>query len=71
MRGLGVAAARSGPSLVYQINSLSINGQCTITLLLYGGPLLCGLRVVIKGLKAGKGRKVYYFHEDPDSLILL
>jgi len=31
-------------------NSPPINGQCTITALLYNGPLLCGFNVTLKGL---------------------
>ena len=39
-------------------NSPPINGQCIpITVLLYKGPLLCGLNVVIKGLKGRSGRE--------------
>jgi len=46
-RGLGSAAAHPGLSS----HSPPINGQCTSTVLLYNGPLLCGFNVAIKGLR--------------------
>ena len=50
-RGLRGAADRPGPSELYQRNSPPINSQCKpITVLLYGGPLLCGFNVPVKGL---------------------
>jgi len=44
-RGLGGAAARPGPSSLYQMWQHTVTGQCTGTVyqLLYDGPLLCGL----------------------------
>jgi len=44
---MGCGPAQSPPRCT---NSPPINGQCTITVLLYDGPLLCGFNVAIKGL---------------------
>ena len=47
--------ARSLPTLApprcTKCNSPPINDQCTITVLLYNGPLICGFNVGIKGFK--------------------
>ena len=42
-KGLGGAAARSGPSSLYQMKQPSV----PITVLLYNGPLLCGFSVPV------------------------
>jgi len=40
------------PLLCTKYNSPPINSQCTITVLLYDGPLLCSFNVAINGLMA-------------------
>jgi len=45
----GCGPAQSSPPCA-KCNSSPINGQCTATVLLYDGPLLCGFNVAIKGL---------------------
>jgi len=45
----GCSLAQSPPRCT-KCNSPSINGQCTNTVLLYDGPLLCGFNVAINGL---------------------
>jgi len=51
--GTGRAAAPpvQSPSHCIKCNSLPINSQCIVTVLLYNGPLLCSFNVAIKGLK--------------------
>ena len=44
-RGLGGAAARSGPSSLYQIAVHPSTASVTITVLLYSYPLLCGFNM--------------------------
>ena len=44
------------PPRCTKCNSPPINGQCTNTILLYDGPLLCGFNIPIKGLKSNHTR---------------
>ena len=46
----GCGRAQSPPRYI-NCNSPPINSQCTITVLLYDGPLLCGFNVAIIGSK--------------------